>query len=99
VAEPGGSGKGLVDRARVGRRRGRQAQPFRGRELVALALQRLEHVPGRTRVEVALAELVPALGEGVQMLVVRREDRRGPSELLREREQELDEAVLVGQGV
>jgi hypothetical protein len=88
-------GTRFLGRGRVQRARDRHAGRLGRLELVALALDLLQHVPAREREAVALAEHVGMAGDGVQVLVVGGEDRKDVVGFLRNRAKRLDEALLV----
>ena len=78
-------GAGLLARAGMERARHCDADRLCGLELVALALDLLQHLPAREREAIALAEHAGVTRDRVQMLVVGREDRQDVVGLLGDR--------------
>ena len=92
-------GPRLLGRARIERARDLDPGRYGRLELVALALDLLQHVPARERKAVALAEHAGVARDRVQVLVVGGEDRQDVPGLLADRAKRLDEAVLIVQRV
>src|SRR5436190_11727796 len=80
-----------MERARCG-----QSDRLRDLDLVALALERLQHVPVREGVAEAFAQLVLVPRKRIQVLVVRRKDGGGTAERVAQLLHRGDEPRLVG---